>query len=57
MNIDIKRIAINTGGGDAPGLNTVIHGEDGPRVVLANLIQQCHGPTPSLPKQGDVIEV
>jgi 6-phosphofructokinase 1 len=26
MNIDIKRIAINTGGGDAPGLNAVIHG-------------------------------
>jgi 6-phosphofructokinase len=22
---DIKRIAINTGGGDAPGLNAVIH--------------------------------
>ena len=25
MPIDIKRIAINTGGGDAPGLNAVIH--------------------------------
>jgi len=25
MNTDIKRIAINTGGGDAPGLNAVIH--------------------------------
>jgi len=25
MNPDIKRIAINTGGGDAPGLNAVIH--------------------------------
>jgi phosphofructokinase-like protein len=25
MNQDIKRIAINTGGGDAPGLNAVIH--------------------------------
>ena len=22
----IKRVAINTGGGDAPGLNAVIHG-------------------------------
>ena len=26
MNSSIKRIAINTGGGDAPGLNAVIHG-------------------------------
>src|SRR5512137_2986164 len=25
MTVDIKRIAINTGGGDAPGLNAVIH--------------------------------
>lgn len=25
MNHDIKRIAINTGGGDAPGLNAVTH--------------------------------
>ena len=23
---DIKRLAINTGGGDSPGLNAVIHG-------------------------------
>jgi hypothetical protein len=38
MNTDIKRIAINTGGGDAPGLNAVIHGEDEPRLALANLI-------------------
>ena len=26
MSATIKRIAINTGGGDAPGLNAVIHG-------------------------------
>jgi len=26
------------GGGDAPGLNAVIHGEDEPRLALANLI-------------------
>ncbi len=25
MGTDIRRIAINTGGGDAPGLNAVIH--------------------------------
>ena len=25
MTVDIKRIAINAGGGDAPGLNAVIH--------------------------------
>jgi ATP-dependent phosphofructokinase / diphosphate-dependent phosphofructokinase len=25
MTVDVKRIAINTGGGDAPGLNAVIH--------------------------------
>ncbi|MCX6904264.1 MAG: 6-phosphofructokinase, partial [Verrucomicrobia bacterium] len=25
MNDNLKRIAINTGGGDAPGLNAVIH--------------------------------
>src|SRR5271157_6604686 len=26
MTIAVKRVAINTGGGDAPGLNAVIHG-------------------------------
>jgi 6-phosphofructokinase 1 len=26
MSSTIKRVAINTGGGDAPGLNAVIHG-------------------------------
>ncbi len=35
----------------------LIHGEDGPRQALAKLIQQRHGLTPSLPKQGDVIEL
>jgi hypothetical protein len=35
----------------------LIRGEDGPRVAMAKLIQRRHGPTPVLPKQGDVIEV
>jgi metallo-beta-lactamase family protein len=35
----------------------LIHGEDGPRQALATLIRQRHGLTPSLPKQGDVINV
>jgi metallo-beta-lactamase family protein len=35
----------------------LIHGEDGPRQALAKLIQERHGLTPSLPKQGDVIEL
>jgi 6-phosphofructokinase len=26
MGTQIERVAINTGGGDAPGLNAVIHG-------------------------------
>ena len=35
----------------------LIHGEDGPRQALATHIRQRHGLTPSLPKQGDVIEL
>ena len=40
MSKPIKRIAINTGGGDAPGLNAVIQS-----VVIAadNLGWQCYG--------------
>jgi metallo-beta-lactamase family protein len=33
------------------------HGEDGPRVAMAKLIQRRHGLTSGLPKQGDVIEL
>ncbi len=35
----------------------LIHGEDGPRQALAKLIQERHGLRPSLPKQGEVIDV
>jgi len=35
----------------------LIHGEDGPRAALAKLIDERHGLTPSLPKQGDAIEL
>jgi len=35
----------------------LIHGEDGPRQALATQIRQRHGLSPSLPKQGDVIEL
>jgi metallo-beta-lactamase family protein len=35
----------------------LVHGEDGPRQALAKLIQERHGLTPALPKQGDVIEL
>jgi metallo-beta-lactamase family protein len=35
----------------------VAHGEDGPRQVLARLIQQRHGLKPVLPMLGDVIEL
>jgi len=35
----------------------LIHGEDGPRAALTKLIAERHGLTPSLPKQGDAIEL
>ena len=35
----------------------LLHGEDGPRQALAKLIRERHGLTPSLPKQGEVIEL
>jgi len=35
----------------------LIHGEDGPRLALAKLIQQRHGLTAFVPKQGDAVEL
>jgi metallo-beta-lactamase family protein len=57
--IEVARRRLKWFGAIAPSKPRVvlIHGEDGPRQALATLIRQRHGLTPSLPKQGDVIEV